>query len=66
MTEAARLFLEKGPYLLDIFSRYSLYEHPTWGDTAPIYMITPDGELINTGFYDLEDFTLELCQELSK
>jgi hypothetical protein len=43
---------------------YRLWEHPTRGDTAPVYMTTPDGRLINTGFYDLGDFDLALCEEL--
>jgi hypothetical protein len=28
-------------------------------------MSTPDGRLINTGFYDLGDFDLELCDQLA-
>lgn len=69
-------FLSHKPTLLATFCGYRLYEHPLRGDSAPIYMSTPDGSLINTGFYDLGDFYfhehgdnnphgLELCQELS-
>lgn len=68
-------FMSQNPYLLATFGGYRLYEHPTRGDSAPVYMTTPDGILINTGFYDLGDFAyhekgnnnpegLALCMEL--
>jgi len=59
-------FLSKNPTQLTQFGDFKLFEHPTRGDTAPIYMVTPSGRLINTGFYDLEDFDLELCLELEE
>lgn len=58
-------FFEYNPTLLATVGEYKLYEHPTRGDTAPVYMTTPDGRLINTGFYDLEEFDLSLCEELA-
>ena len=58
------LFLGKNPYLLMQIEGYKLWEHPTRGDEAPVYMSTPSGRLINTGFYDLDDFDLDLCIEL--
>ena len=58
------LFLGKNPYLLMQIEGYKLWEHPTRGDEAPVYMSTPSGRLINTGFYDLGDFDLALCIEL--
>ena len=68
-------FMSHNPTLLATFGGYRLYEHPTRGDEAPIYMTTPNGTLINTGFYDLGDFYfhdcgdnnphgLELCREI--
>lgn len=57
-------FFANNPTLLDSFDDFKLYEHPTRGDSAPIYMLTPGGKLINTGFYDLGDFDLALCEEL--
>jgi hypothetical protein len=57
-------FFEHNPTLLASFGGYNLYEHPTRGDGAHIYMSTPSGKLINTGFYDLGDFDLSLCMEL--
>lgn len=68
-------FMSHNPTLLATFGGYRLYEHPTLGDTAPIFMTTPDGLLINTGFYDLGDFAyhdfgdnnpegLALCREI--
>jgi hypothetical protein len=59
-------FLARDPYLFMEIEGYKLWEHPTYGDTAPIYMSTPGGRLINTGFYDLDDFDLDLCTELDR
>ena len=59
-------FLTKNPTQLAQFSGFKLYEHPTRGDEAPVYMITPKGQLINTGFYDLGDFDLALCLGLEE
>lgn len=52
-------FMSHNPTLLATFGGYHLYEHPTLGDTVPVFMTTPNGLLINTGFYDLGDFAVE-------
>jgi hypothetical protein len=57
-------FLSKNPTKLATFGGFKLFEHPTRGDTDPIYMITPSGRLMNTGFFDLGDFDLALCLEI--
>jgi hypothetical protein len=57
-------FFAGNPTMLAEFGGYKLWEHPTRGDTAPVYMSTPNGRLINTGFYDLGDFDINLCVEL--
>lgn len=59
-------FLSKDPTLLATHGDYRVWEHPTMGDTAPVFLSTPDGRLINTGFYDLGDFDLDLCVDLSR
>ena len=59
-------FLSKNPTQLAQFGGFKLFEHPTRGDTAPVYMVTPSRKLINTGFYDLEDFDLDFCLELEE
>lgn len=64
MDHKAQAFMAKSPYLLATVGAYRLYEHPTRGDTAPVYMVTPSGNLISTGFYDLEDLDLAMCLEL--
>jgi hypothetical protein len=59
-------FLSHNPTLLMTIGRFKLYEHPLRGDTAPIYMIF-QGQLFNTGFYDLGDFYDDneaLCEEI--
>jgi hypothetical protein len=68
--KTATSFLAHNPTLLDSlkarrFGSYRFYEHPTRGDNAPVFMITPSGYLINTGFYDLEDFDLDTCEHLT-
>ena len=62
----AESFLTKNPTELARFGGFKLYEHPTRGDTASIYMTTPSGQLINTSFYDLGDFDLALCLDLEE
>lgn len=65
--KSATDFLAQNPTPLASYGGYRLFEHPTRGDTAPVYMVTPTGCLINTGFYDLGDFEcdgLDLCLEL--
>jgi len=57
-------FLAKNPTELATFGGFKLYEDPTRGDTVPIYMVTPSGRLMNTGFFDLGDFDLTLCLEI--
>lgn len=60
-------FMSKNPYELERIEGYIFYEHPDYGDEAPIYMLTPSGNLVNTMFYDMGDFYeygLELCHEL--
>ena len=63
----ATKFLAHNPTLLATYGDFKLYEHPIRGDAASIYMVTPDGFLVNTWFYDLGDFEhdgLALCVEL--
>ena len=62
-------FMAQDPYEIDRIGDYIFYEHPTRGDEAPIYMLTPSGKLINTMFWDMGDFEaygLELCKEIEK
>jgi len=63
--ETIEKFLSLNPYLLGQFGNYRLYEHPTRGDESPIMMLTPNNAaLVSTGFWDMGDFDLELCQDL--
>jgi len=64
MTGSLDRFLSKGPTLLATYGDYKVWEHPTMGDEAPLFLSTPDGRLLNTGFYDLKDFDLDLCVEI--
>lgn len=58
-------FFANNPSELMRIGEYVLYEHPTRGDEAPIYLYNVlTGNLMSTGFYDLGDFDLALCMEL--
>lgn len=57
-------FFSHNPTRLKTVWGYAIWEHPTLGDDAPLYMSTPNGILINTGCYDVEDFSLEVCREI--
>jgi hypothetical protein len=57
-------FLAAGPTLLGVAGPFKLYEHPTHGDTAPVFMLTPCGRVIPTGFYDLGDLDEQTCEEI--
>lgn len=62
-------FMVQDPYEIDRIGDYIFYEHPTRGDMAPIYMLTPSGKLINTMFWDMGDFEAygpELCKEIEE
>lgn len=44
---------------------FSLYEHPTACDNAPIFLYNVlTRHLVNTYFYDLGEFDLALCMEI--
>lgn len=63
--KTATSFLAHNPTLLATYGDFKLYEHPIHGDAASIYMVTPQGTLVNTWFYDLGDFDLDLCLDLA-
>ena len=67
MNVSKTAFLSHNPTLFGTFGGYSLFEHPTCGDTAPVIMITPSGDVIETCFWDMDDLNsavLELCIEI--
>lgn len=56
-------FMSYCPTLLDSMTnqlgqRVEFYEHPTLGDSAPVYAKI-DNIVANTGFYDLGDFFMQ-------
>ena len=63
LTDNARRFLDAGAYKLASIAGVHFYEHPTRGDNAPVFAITRDGRLIDTGCYDLGDFDAAYCAE---
>jgi hypothetical protein len=54
----------KSATVLLTIGKYKMLEHPTRGDTDQVYMQW-DGKILGTGFYDLGDFDLCLCEELA-
>lgn len=64
LTDRARAFLASSPAHLGTAGPFTLWEHPTRGDTAPVYMLTPCGRIASTGFYDLGDLDAATCYEV--
>lgn len=52
-TEKALAFIAKKPTLLGTVCGDDYYEHPTMGDEAPLYIITPSGEVRRTEHWEL-------------
>lgn len=65
LSDKARAFLERKPTLIGRVLGYAFYESPTYGDEAPMLMITPEGKLKHTEFYELPSAD-ELSIELSR
>jgi len=61
LSDDAREFLSQDPELICESYGYSLYHHPVMGDIFPIHAITPNGEVTDTGFYNLEDVLVEIA-----
>ena len=62
LTDNAKTFLSKGPTLISSCAGFKFYECPTYGDEVPLKVITPDGNLKRTPFWEspsLED----VCDE---
>jgi hypothetical protein len=53
LSDKARAFLAKNPTLIGRVLDHSFYEDPQHGDEAPMIMITPEGKLKRTEFWDL-------------
>ena len=67
MNVSKTVFLSHKPYQFASFDGYGLFEHPTRGDGAAIIMTTPNGDVIETCFWDMDDFNsagLDLCIEI--
>jgi len=59
LSERARTFLSHTPTRLGAAGGYTFYEHPFYGDEDEIWMITPEGKIKRTGFWDVADCTIE-------
>lgn len=53
LSENARKFKLKNPTLIGCVGGFQFYEHPTYGDEHPLLMITPEGKLKDSGFWDM-------------
>lgn len=45
LSEKAQAFMNKKPTLIGVMLGHKFYEHPTMGDEAPLYVITPEGKI---------------------
>jgi len=66
MTISKSEFLALNPYKLASYGGFDVYEHPKYGDESPVILVTPNGAVILTFFYDLGDFNLDLCVEIEE
>ncbi|WON75547.1 hypothetical protein [Serratia sp. UGAL515B_01] len=53
LTENAKKFLAKKPLLIGVVMGYKFYEHPELGDETDLKVLTLDGRLVSSGYYDL-------------
>jgi len=53
LSDKAKAFLEKKPYLIGTVAGHTFYEHPTYGDESPLVMITPEGKVKVSAFWDM-------------
>jgi hypothetical protein len=53
LSDKAKAFLAKGPYYIGIVAGHTFYEHPTYGDESPLVMITPEGKVKVSTFWDM-------------
>jgi hypothetical protein len=53
LTDNAKKFLENKPVLIGSVLGYRFYEHPKLGDETDLKVLTPDGRIVSSGYYDL-------------
>jgi hypothetical protein len=53
LTEKAKAFLAKNPTAIGTVAGHKFYEHPTLGDESPLIVITPDGNVQVSDFWEL-------------
>lgn len=46
LSEAAKEFLDSNPSHMATVYGYRFYEHPVYGDEAPLCVVTPSGRLL--------------------
>jgi hypothetical protein len=56
--------MDLSPAQLGTAGPYTLWEHPTRGDTDCIYVLTPSGRMLPTGFHDTCDLDAATCAEI--
>ena len=54
-TDKARAFLTQNPTFIGRVNGVDLYDHPDFGDEAPLFAITPSGRLKRTDCWELPD-----------
>lgn len=56
LSDKAKAFLAKQPTLIGRVAGYSFYEHPTKGDESPLIVISPEGQIKLSDYYELPSF----------
>jgi hypothetical protein len=52
-TEKARNFLAKNPTKIGVVLGFHFYEHPTEGDESPLVVVTPDGKVKLSDYWEI-------------
>ena len=55
LSDKAKAFLDRKPTYIGTVSGYRFYEHPTLGDESPLVMITLEGKVRVSTFWELPD-----------
>ena len=53
LSDKAKAFLAKNPERIGAIAGHTFYEHPIYGDESPLMVITPEGKIKRSEFWEL-------------
>jgi hypothetical protein len=53
LSDKAKAFMTKHPALIGVVLGFRFYEHPSKGDESPLVMITPEGKVKLSDYWDV-------------